>query len=275
MSHAQQLDDPHTALGPCDHPAHRLPRRRRLRTDPLVQTLVETGPGRRLVDEWESMNRRRSALQHADGWDLVDWDIESLDDLVVAAGFGLAPDDSDGDHILWHLTVLAETDDLAARIVLQRILPPLFSIAKRRGRITPGGIAAALDDVLAVSWVVIKTYPHARRPRKVAANLTRDVEYAAFVRPARLRRVQEVPTDLAVNGPSSAPDSIPVDLEIALVLDEAESRGVAREHIELLRMFARGLSSGAIALESNWSARTIRNRRRIAIEEVRRALADD
>jgi DNA-binding NarL/FixJ family response regulator len=40
-------------------------------------------------------------------------------------------------------------------------------------------------------------------------------------------------------------------------------------------MFARGLSSGAIALESNWSARTIRNRRRIAIEEVRRALADD
>ena len=59
------------------------------------------------------------------------------------------------------------------------------------------------------------------------------------------------------------------------MLDEAESRGVAREHIELLRMFARGLSSGAIALESNWSARTIRNRRRIAIEEVRRALADD
>ncbi|MFM8827590.1 MAG: hypothetical protein ACKORY_13010 [Actinomycetota bacterium] len=275
MTLTAQLDDPHTAATWCGHPSHHLPHRRRARTDALVRTLVETGPGRALVNEWDSMNRRRSVLRTANGWGLVDWPVESLDDLLVAAGFGQATDDSDGDHILWHLSVLAETDDLAARIVLQRILPPLFAIAKRRGRITPGGTPAALDDVLAVSWMVIKTYPHMRRPAKVAANLARDAEYAAFVRPARLRRVLEIPTDLDGAGTPRGESSVPVDLEIALVLDEAESRGVASEHIELLRLFARGLNSGAIALQSNWSARTIRNRRRIAIDEVRRALADD
>lgn len=275
MTRAAQLDEPHTATAACGHPSHLLPRRSRVRTDALVKTLVETGPGRALVDEWDSMNRRRSALRTANEWALVDWRIETLDDLLVAAGFGQAVDDSDGDHILWHLAALAEHDDLAARVVLQRILPPLFAIAKRRGRITQGGIPAALDDVLAVSWMVIKTYPHARRPAKVAANLARDVEYAAFVRPARLRRVKEIPAELDGIRPSREVTTMPVDLEIALVLDEAESRGVASEHIELLRLFALGLNSGAIALQSNWSARTIRNRRRAAIDEVRRALADD
>ncbi len=275
MTQAARLDEPHTAIAVCNHPAHLLPRHRRTQTDALVKTLVESGPGRALVDEWTVVNMRRSSLRTANGWALVDWRIESLDDLLVAAGFGQAVDDSDGDHILWHLAVLAENDDLAARIVLQRILPPLFAIAKRRGRITPGGIPAALTDVLAVSWMVIKTYPHARRPAKVAANLARDVEYAAFVRPARLRRVTEIPAELDGIRPAHESASVPVDLEIALVLDEAESRGVASEHIELLRLFARGLNSGAIALQSNWSARTIRNRRRAAIDEVRRALADN
>ena len=275
MTQAARLDEPHTASAVCNHPAHLLPRHRRTRTDALVKTLVESGPGRALVDEWTVVNMRRSSLRTANDWALVDWRIESLDDLLVAAGFGQAVDDSDGDHILWHLAVLAENDDLAARIVLQRILPPLFAIAKRRGRITPGGIPAALTDVLAVSWMVIKTYPHARRPAKVAANLARDVEYAAFVRPARLRRVTEIPAELDGIRPAHESASVPVDLEIELVLDEAESRGVASEHIELLRLFARGLNSGAIALQSNWSARTIRNRRRAAIDEVRRALADN
>ena len=76
MTRAAQLDEPHTAQAVCDHPAHLLPRRSRARTDALVKTLVETGPGRALVDEWAVVNMRRSALRTANGWALVDWRIE-------------------------------------------------------------------------------------------------------------------------------------------------------------------------------------------------------
>ena len=59
---------------------------------------------------------------------------------LPALGFGGAVDDSDSDHLLWHMVVLAEHDLLAARIVLHRVMPALLAVAKRRGAIIAGGI---------------------------------------------------------------------------------------------------------------------------------------
>lgn len=240
-----------------------------------MRTVAEEGPGRLLVDEWDRMARRRNALRTANSWRVVDQEIEHLDQLLVAAGFGGAKIHDDGDHILWHLVVLAEHDELAARIVLQRILPAVFAVAMRRSRILPGGMQEAIGEVIPAAWLTIRTFPHQRRRAKIAANLALDTEYHAFVRDARLKRVEEIPMQPDVLGLHRVRVQDPVvDLELRAVLAEARSRGVDGAMIDLLRRFGDGKTSDMLAAESGWSARTIRNHRAAAIRAVKEALRD-
>lgn len=275
MDTAQALNDHHTIHLGCTNPAHARPLPRERYGELLVQTVAEEGPGPMLVDEWDRMARRRSSLQTANSWCIVTHEIEHLDQLLVAAGFGAEKMHDDGDHILWHLVVLAETDRLAARIVMQRIMPALFAIAKRRSRILPGGMPEAIGEVMPAAWLTIRTFPHQRRTRKIAANLALDTEYHAFVRDARLKRVEEIPMQPDVIGRHGEPPQQPVvDLELAEVLGEAASRGVDSAMIHLLRQFGNGKSSEMLGIESGWSARTIRNHRVAAIAAVKQALRD-
>lgn len=261
---------------PCDHPAHRRTPEVNRAAFPLVRVRTNDGPCRSLVDEWDVMATRPSVLATVNSWRLVPVQFTHLDELLVAAGFGRAVDDSNGDHILWHLAVLARTEAVAARAVLQRLLPALVAVARRRGAIHPGGTAAAIDEVLASAWETLCNYPAERRPVKVAANIVLDSQYRAFVAPVRRRRVTEVTVDHVSAVRWEEIDADPaVDLELAGVLDDAESLGVEPDHVALLRRLAAGETTAQIALDSGWSARTIRNRRAAAVDAVRRALAGD
>ena len=235
------------------------------------------GPCRLLIDEWDAMVTRRTLLRRVNGWNLVQEPFDSLDDVLVTCGFGLAFNDDNGDHLLWHLVCLASVDELAARIVLQRIMPPLMSIAQRRGRILPGGVTAAIDEIMAVAWETIRTFPHERRTRKIAANLVLDTQYNAFVRPVRVKRVDEFPTPLTqvLRPVRDEEERIVADLELAMVLKEAEDGGADPAMVELLREFGRGRASDQIGADSGWSARTIRNRRVAAIAEVQRVVLQE
>ena len=173
--------------------------------------------------------------------------------------------------VLWHLADLARTDDLAARIVLHRILPALMSIARRRGRIHPHGPYAAMEELLTTAWSVIRTYPSDRRPRKVAANLVRDCEYHAFVRPQRLRRAEEIPVEDMRIIADTPTDPEPAD-ELDEVLDDALAAGVSERDIDLLRALASGTSSAELAEILGVSPRTVRNWRLRAIDAVRESL---
>lgn len=275
MDTAQQTQPPTTGNDPCAHPAHDRPLPRDTYGEHLVQTVAEHGPGRLLVDEWDRMTRDRRALRTANSWGLVRAEITSLDQLLVAAGFGGEKLDDDGDHILWHLVMIAEHHELAARIVLQRILPAVFAIAVRRSRILPGGMPEAIGEVMPTAWLTIRTFPHRRRTHKIAANLALDTEYHAFVRDARLKRVTEIPMqpDMpALHQPEQT--GTVVDLELAEVLTEARERGVGGAMIDLLRQIGDGKSSDDLGRESGWSARTIRNHRAAAVRAVREALRD-
>lgn len=239
------------------------------RTSDLVYEHVSDVALRGLVGDWEALCRRRSVLLHVNSWGLPGGDIEHLDDVVRRAGYGRPIDDSEADHYLWLLTCLAKTDQLAARIVLQRIVPPLISIARRRGRITPGGFAVTFDEVLAAAWIVIKNFPVDRRQRKIASNLTRDVEYQAFVRQARLRRVDAVAVEDDASIPASdSPDPDPAD-ELEELLQGAASLGLDPEHLAILRRLAAGGSTDDIGAEHGVTGRTIRMRRRRAVEALR------
>lgn len=253
------------------HPA-RLTYIRAGRTSDLVYAHLSDVALRGLVGDWEALCRRRSVLRHVNSWCLPGDEIDHLDEVVRRAGYGRPVDDSEADHYLWLLTCLAKTDQLAARIVLQRIVPPLISIARRRGRITPGGFAVTFDEVLAAAWIVIKNFPVERRHHKIASNLTRDVEYQAFVRNARLRQVSAIAVedDASIAAPE-APDPDP-GVELSELLRDAAARGLDPAHVEVLQRIARGGNTEEIGLEQGVSGRTIRMRRRKALDALREML---
>ena len=72
------------------------------------------------------------------------------------------------DVVLGHLLREASAGDrLAARVVLQALLPKVVRMASVDR-------AAEVDDYVAAMWCEIASYPLARRPRSVAANLALD-----------------------------------------------------------------------------------------------------
>lgn len=88
------------------------------------------------------------------------------------------------DAVLGHLLHEASAGDrLAARVVLQALLPKVVRMAS----VDPG---AAVDDYVTAMWCQIVTYPCARRPASVAANLALDTLKA-------VRRERRPAADLA------------------------------------------------------------------------------
>ena len=241
---------------------------------PLVWSTISTGPARDMINEWERLRRRPATLRHVNNWPFLPRPVSDLDEVLELAGFGRAIDDVDGDQLLWHLVREGEHDNIAARIVLHRILPPLMAMAKRRGRVVQGGAQTAMVDVLATAWFVIRQYPHHRRHHKVAANLVRDIEYNAFVRHHRLRHVDE----------SQVGDDVLYQLiennvfsydGLTHVLQDAQEMGVDEKHISLLREFSKGKKNEDVAEMMGISSRTVRNYKRsaiIAIQEAYEAL---
>jgi hypothetical protein len=211
-------------------------------------------------------------LRKVNAWGLTPDPITHLDELLQYAGFGKATDDSGADHVLWQLVCRAEHDELAARIVLHRILPAVLSIAQRRGRIMRGGMNEALDETVASAWMIIRTFPHQRRTAKIASNLCRDVEYHAFVREARLKKVDIDPrTELHFATLANTYKRIDAAEELEELLRDAESAGLPPHHATLLRDLGRGVSTDEAAYERNISPRTMRNHKHIAINAFRQA----
>ena len=180
------------------------------------------------------------------------------------------------DQALAVLVGLAASDALAARVVLQRLLAPLVAVAHRRRG--PGRPAAEVfDDLIGQAWIEVRTYPLARRPRKVAANLVRDAEYQLFTRPQRLRSSGEVPTVLAeqdadaTDAVGRCPSCVGPAAEALALLDGAEARGVSHDDVELLRrLHLDGVRAEELATALNVTARTVRNRRAAAYAALAR-----
>lgn len=78
----------------------------------------------------------------------------------------------DADAVLGALARRAGTDDLAARFLLQLVLPGCKRLLRLYGRRDPEEWAALLVSTM---WDRIRHYPVDRRPERVAANLLFDV----------------------------------------------------------------------------------------------------
>ncbi|MFZ9108971.1 MAG: hypothetical protein ACO21F_03660 [Ilumatobacteraceae bacterium] len=235
-----------------------------------------------LDDEWQRMKRSPRVLRTVNSWGVTPTTFDSLDDLLVAAGFRGKNVDPSADAVLGRLVERAATDELAARIVLQRVIPPILSIARRRGRTRGIGYNDALGMALSHAWEVIRTYPMARRPRKVAVNIVRDIEYFAFVRSERRRpQHSSLPHDseLLLNNRTadmftfddpygSLHGGSTSDIELDYLLRQARELGMSAKSLELCTELG-SIDINQYAIRHRVTRRTVRGWRDDAVNELR------
>jgi hypothetical protein len=207
------------------------------------------------VREWERLRHHRDALRRAAGWHLVEGPLTDLDQ-IVALTVPTRPDD-ERERALHRLVELARDDDLAARVLLQRLLPDLVLLHRRRRWQRWHDVG--FGDLLATGWMVIRTYNPRRRPARLARSLVSDIEYREYR--AALRRIGHGDPsdprgfDEIVDTP--APDPL---VELAgLVTDPAA--GLSDDDRELLRRLLSGRMAIEVARELEITPRTLRNRR--------------
>ncbi len=235
--------------------------------------------GTRLDIEWRHLRVSRRCVQRAQQWRSDGGDhpldrlLEGLDDLddIIRATQREDGRQPIGDAILGRLVRIARTDELACRLLVQRLLPGLISRSRAFRRF--GDDTDLLEIVVPWACICIVTYDVERRPRHVAAALISDATFQALRKPLRRRAATEVvrnPLRFVEISSSIEPDPIEV---LAEVVRDARAAGVPDEDLDLIRALAAAESSSVVAARQQVTARTVRNRRDRATASIRAALS--
>ncbi|MEY2400693.1 MAG: hypothetical protein QOJ08_804 [Ilumatobacteraceae bacterium] len=227
----------------------------------------------RLQREWNLLSCRRSAVMRATAWKLTPRVLSSLDELLVLTGLGPGPVDPASDETMRRLVAVARHDDLAARVVLQRMLPGLSSCAKRNSSGFDSQLDA-LDELLSEAWTVIRTFPIEHRDRYVIKNLLRDCEYRAFLKARRRMLVQDV-TDPAQLDRAVETDETSAEPMITIVnlLHAARTAGMSHGDVAVVVALLNTSTAKKAATALGITDRTVRNRRQTVVRQLQ-ALAD-
>lgn len=244
-------------------------RTRHRRSTPLLDQLDR---------EWARLDRRPSSWRTIRSWREqgtlpISAPIASLDQLVALTqpnpGGDTTPDD-----MLRGLVALAMVDDLAGRIVLQRILPGVISGARRWT--SRDGAADPIDVAIGAAWLAIRAFDLHRRSCAIAPALVADSLWIGFRRDARRKSDQELPVSTEMLCGRAAPEhQLDPTTALAGTIRAADRAGVPANDLELVRHLIRSGSPSAAALERGVSPRTIRNHRDIATSRIRDSLGID
>ena len=234
----------------------------------------------RLDREWSAITARPAVVRRAQGWGLgVPYG--NLDELLVAIGHReLAPRQRpagqpaappagapSADVVLGRLLLAARGDEVAARVILQRLLPGLISGSRRWGVYREGGSADAFDELLSAAWMVIREFPVERHTHQLVARMLRESEYRAFGRALRRRLVHElVEPQLLDLVAQDAPRAEPL-FELVDIIAAAGS--LDDRDRQLLVLLAQGRSQADLAQLFDVSERTVRNHRDAMVHRVR------
>lgn len=229
--------------------------------------------------EWDRVRRRPRTVRCVRDWDgdvafrQTVRRVRSLDELVAATQPDAGSPGS-GDAILRRLVELAAHDELAGRIVLQRLLPGLISGSRRW---TERGTAIDPSDIaIGAAWMAIRDFDVEARSRNVAPALIADALWIGFRRGARRRGGSEVPVPSSVLGTRAAPPRVAEPMTaLAGTLRAAARAGVRASDLEFLRTIVVCGGPTRAARECEVTVRTIRNRRDQAAARVRRALGPE
>jgi hypothetical protein len=217
----------------------------------------------RLTQEWTSVGSSAAGVAALRRWAAEDPDLaglENLDDLIRSVHRrGRA---RESDLLLAALARRAPDDKLAARTLLQAVLPGLVRIAV--------SIQAPKEDedvaslVLARAYERIRHYPIDRRPEHIAANIVLDTRQKVSRELSRSRVHEVLVEEVAMTDVASDPSDSGVE---ALALIEAAVRRKELLHhdaqlIVLTRLHDVPLSR--LAAEWGFEEQTLRARRRRA-----------
>ena len=120
---------------------------------------------------WTAFTRTPAATAAVGRWcDSPDLATPDLEALVQRTWHAAKPD---ADRICAALARLAPTDTCAARVLLQVLRPGLRSLGRR---LALGGSFEDVDqELVAIAWERIRTYPIETRPTTIAGNILLDV----------------------------------------------------------------------------------------------------
>lgn len=236
----------------------------------MTRPLLRSPLTDRLDEEWARLRFDARALRRAERWLCVHV-AEPLDDLDAVIELTHRRHGAAGNDRLGDLVRAAAHDELAGRIVLQRILPGVLH-SSRRFRFTCRGDGVE-NVVIPAAWIAIRRYDVDRRQNHIAARLVSDSVQAAFRAPLRSQALAEEPSD----GHSLDRLTLEVErdgfVEFAEVIADARRAGVSEADLELLCDLVRTGTPRRVAEDRCVTTRTIRNRRARAVEAVRRVIA--
>jgi hypothetical protein len=225
--------------------------------------------------EWRRLCRDPRTARRLARWPLPPVAPTDPAGLLAAVGREGGLDPGAADTMLAAVVRIAADDDVAARIVLQRVIGALVLVAVRRTRERPADRQRLFDDLVATAWMVIRTYPSERRPAKIAVNIVRDAEYLTCVRPRRLRSASEVPTLLTPGALGTCRlDGRPAGqaepaAELAELLSLGLAAGVDRTNLAMVaQVHLLGRSVEDVARQYRITSRTLRNRRKAVTREL-------
>ena len=229
-----------------------------------------------LDDEWMALCDSRTGCQALATWatDPVLAGLSDLDAVVRMIQRRGRPVESD--RILLSLLRRASSDNVAARTVLQALMPGLKTlIATYRLSGTREDVAA---DVIEAAFERIRCYPCDRRPARVAANLLHDTRQTLWRDGCRERRLRLVTDPLidemherltAHHADSSATDEL-----VELVCDAVREAQLPTQGARLILLTrVLDVSVEELAGETGGKAQTIRKRRRTAEARLAAAVA--
>jgi DNA-directed RNA polymerase specialized sigma24 family protein len=146
-------------------------------------------PVLRLEREWEALARGQELRACLARWQLAEPDLVGLASPPALLRFlHRAGENLDRkDAVLAALLRRARVEPLAARFLLQALLPGLKTLA---GGLVRAGWTRdeAWEQLLAAAWERIRVYPLERRPKRIAANLLRDSRKTLSTERKRERR---------------------------------------------------------------------------------------
>jgi hypothetical protein len=201
-----------------------------------------------LDDEWSRLNRATSSCDTVRRWGGVEAALAgfaTLDDILTAR---TSP--AQAAPVMSALARLGTDDPLAARCVLQALIPGLVRLAGTGCSDDP----AAVDELVSLAWERIRTYPTSRAG-SVAANVLWDVR-------KRYRKHRSIEAPRTLRCPASGHEISPAAEDLALehdavaVLHAACNRGVITQAALtlILRTRVRGEPIASAALEVNTTA---------------------
>jgi hypothetical protein len=216
-----------------------------------------------LDQEWVEVVASPSTRRRLTEWSRTSRQLRGFNDLGAVVDYAnRRGKPRESDQVLSALAQRASTDDVAARTLLQAVMPGMRSLAHRYSEVASSVGEDPVSLVIGLTYERIRTYPFDRRPQRIAANVLLDTRQRLQRTVGRPRptivSLESLSLEPAGGGPSAD--------ESCALLDRAVARRViaARDADLIALTRLRDHPIAELADHLGCRAQTLRQRRRRA-----------